>query len=250
LFLLKEQRLLEQEAAIICIQSVWRSKNTRKKHFLSQLNLKIAKFQAIWKSFQTRRFLRRQKRYQKILFVTIQIQIQWRFRQRHRFFVYQFQLNRASKIITKSIRQYVSKCQMLKQAMVHLTRSHAATLIQMWMRRCFVSKRCHQRLCIRQIKAQRILRRFFCRIQLFKLFEKRFLMMLKKKTEKAIKIQALYRIRKAKIRFNLLKDQLEAHKKQEMIRLLWQNTYATRIQTWWKRNSNRNRRLLLDTLNQ
>lgn len=230
-----EQQEAERLAALVTIQSWMRTllakrvrSSYREQHAATQL-------QSFWRGFYCRKMHKRRARCR--LYTQASQAIQRCFRAHVcrcglRAFMHR---HNAACIITRSVRRYCIRRRLERDWCHRLARFHAAIVLQVWLRyqvarirRTRARKRMHG-------SAARILQHFFKRAHFVLVFDKRVQCLLQQKTNAAMKLQSAYRARIARARFHELKDRLEEQKRQEILRCMWENAYATSIQTWWRK---------------
>lgn len=234
-----EQRALEEFAALVSLQS-WRRQAIGKRKAASHVGQRAAfTIQARWRGFYARKMLARRRRFAKYSVAAAQLQRcyrAFRFRQQITSFVREM---RAARVVTRSVRSYVKKRRDFRAWCHRLARYHAAIAIQMWGRRQRVRIQ-RKRTRRQQVDvAVRVLVKFFRWAKFMQRFGLRVRRLLEARTRAATKLQTAYRAKRARARFYLLQDSLEEQRRLEILRGMWENAYASTIQTWWRRRRQR-----------
>lgn len=234
--LVAEQRSSESLAALVCLQSWARVIVAKRVRAEFRVQCSATRVQAVWRGFFCRKMLRRQDRYHRYSRASGSIQRAFRshiFRRELRVWLV---TNRAARVVTRCVRHYCVKQRLERVWLKRLARFHAAIAIQLWFR---VRMRCIRRTRMRKKmlgSAMSVLQRFFKRARFLLLFGRRVHVLLQKKTRAAQTLQTAYRAKVARAKFHALKDTLEAQKRDEMLRAMWENAYATSIQAWWRKS--------------
>lgn len=139
---------------------------------------------------------------------------------------------RAARVITRSVRAYVKKRRDFRARCHRLASYHAAIAIQIWGRRQRARIQ-RKRTRHQQIEAAaRVLAKFFRWARFMRRFGSRVRRLLEARTRGAVKLQTAYRVKRARARFYELQDRLEEQRRLEILRVMWENAYASTIQTW------------------
>lgn len=235
LALVAEQHEMEQLAALVTIQSLARVLIAKRVRSGYRVRHAATLLQACWRGFFCRKMLNRRHRYHQYTLASVSIQKCYRAhifrREVHEFLV----ANRAARVITRTLRRYCAKRRLTRAWLHRLARFHAAIAIQLWLkfrmariRRARARKKMHG-------SAALMMQHFFKRARFLLLFDRRVHLLIQRKMLAAQKLQAAYRAKLARARFHALKDELEAQRREEVLRSMWENAYATAIQRCWRK---------------
>ncbi|KAG7387521.1 hypothetical protein PHYPSEUDO_014043 [Phytophthora pseudosyringae] len=229
------QRENEAIAAALAIQSWIRGMRGKRAAAVHYLHHAATLIQADWRGFHSRRMLKRKKRFIEYNVAAHRVQCfyhSYLFRMRCAVWIEQQQ---AARVITRAFVRYSEKKRDCLAWCHHLARYHAAISIQLWMRR--TRRRIAQTTAKhkRQASARRVIFNFFRYSRFMRCFGLRVEIASKRKTAAAVLLQNAYRAKQARARFYELKVRMEDQRRQEILTLMWNNAYATTIQTWWRK---------------
>jgi hypothetical protein len=236
------QREEEADAAAISIQSWVRGVTGKRAAAVHHLHQAATSIQAGWRSFHCRKMFKRKKRF--VAYTVAAHRVQQFYHSylfRVRFAVW-MQQQRAARVITRTVARYVEKKRDFQAWCHRLARYHAAITVQLWMRRTIARVRSKLAKRKKLANARRILFNFLRRSRFLRCFGMRVDRALKRKTAAAVLLQNAYRAKQARARFYELKVRLEDHRRQEILKLMWDNAYATTIQRWWRKHKLQQRR--------
>lgn len=235
LALVAEQREMERLAALTTIQSLVRVLIAKRVRSGYRVQHAATLLQACWRGFTCRKMLRRKHRYHQYTVASASIQHCFRahvFRREFREFLV---ANRAARVITRTLQRYCAKRRFTRAWLHRLARFHAAIAIQLWFKARMARIRRARARKKKHGSAALIMQHFFKRARFLLLFDRRVHLLLQRKTQATQKLQAAYRAKLARARFHALKDELEAQKREEVLRSMWENAYATSIQRCWRK---------------
>lgn len=235
LALVAEQREMERLAALVTIQSLARVLIAKRMRSRYRVQHAATLLQACWQGFICRKMLRRKHRYHQYTVASASIQRCFRAHVFWREFREFLVANRAARVIMRTLRHYCAKRRLMRVWLHRLARFHAAIAIQLWFKARMARIRCARARKKKHGSAALIIQHFFKRSRFLLLFDRRVHLLLQRKTQAAQKLQAAYRAKLARARFHALKDELEAQKREEVLRSMWENTYATSIQRCWRK---------------
>lgn len=241
-----EQHEMEKLAALVTIQSLARVAIAKRTRSGFLVNHSATLLQACWRGFFCRKMLKRSRRYHQYALASIAIQHCYRAhvfrREFHEFLV----TNRVARIITRAVRRYCARRKLTRAWLHRLARFHAAIAIQLWFK-VHAARLRHTRARTKlRGSAASVMQQFFKRATFLLLFDRRVQVLLRKKTQAAQRLQAAYRAKLARVKFHALKDRLEAQKRDELLRSMWENAYATAIQRCWRKKKKEARRVVLN----
>ncbi|TYZ66223.1 hypothetical protein PybrP1_002108 [[Pythium] brassicae (nom. inval.)] len=234
-----EQQDAERLAALACLQSWTRVLVAKRVRSEYRVQHAATCLQALWRGFCCRKMLCRRDRYLRYTRASRSVQRAFRshvFRRAFRTFL---AANRAARAVTQCVRRYGARRRLQRAWLKRLARFHAAIAIQRWLRvRMRQIRRARARTKMVGSAAS-VMQRFFKRARFLLVFDKRVQLLLQRKTRAAQTLQSAYRARAARMKFHALKDALDARKRDEVLRVMWANAYATSIQTWWRKTRTR-----------
>lgn len=241
--LVAEQQDTESLAALACLQSWTRVLVAKRVRSEYRVQSAATCVQAVWRGFHCRKMLCRRDRYLRYTHASRSVQRAYRthvFRRAFRRFLV---VSRAARRVTQCVQQYGARRRLEHAWLKRLARFHAAITIQRWL--------CERMRHIRRARVKKemvgsaasVMQRFFKRVRFLLVFGQRVQLLLQRKTRAAQTLQSAYRARAARIKFHALKDALDAQKRDELLRFMWANAYATSIQTWWRKTRTLRQRL-------
>ncbi|KAL3671795.1 hypothetical protein V7S43_003704 [Phytophthora oleae] len=241
------QRESEAIAATVAIQSWIRGVKGKQAAAVHHLHQAATLIQARWRGCQARRLSKRKKRF--IAYNEAAHRVQgfyhsYIFRVRCAVWMKQ---QRAARVVTRTFVRYVERKRDFLAWSHHLARYHAAISIQLWIRRTRRRVAKAKAKSDRQANARRVLFKFFRYARFLRCFGLRVESTVKTKTAAAVLLQNAYRAKRARTQFYELKVHLEGQRRQEILTLMWNNAYATTIQTWWRKRKHLARRRLLSS---
>ncbi|DBA00017.1 TPA: hypothetical protein N0F65_002020 [Lagenidium giganteum] len=237
----------EQLAACVTIQSWMRFVLVRLRARMFRINRGLAYFQARWRGFYSRRMLVRERRFHRYVAAVRCVERAYQAYTARCRFVFHFERLKASMIITRRVRGYCKRLRMFRAWLHKLARFHAAVVIQLWYRRTM--RRIWRRRAVRDriVHSAHVVFRFFRYAYFCVVFLRRVESALQHKAAAATTLQRVYRAKRARERFHALKDALEAQKRAQVLRMMWDNAYAMRIQQAWRHKKLRQRPMTAET---
>uniref|UniRef100_K3WGA7 Uncharacterized protein n=1 Tax=Globisporangium ultimum (strain ATCC 200006 / CBS 805.95 / DAOM BR144) TaxID=431595 RepID=K3WGA7_GLOUD len=229
------QQDMEAFAALVTIQSWLRVPIAKRIRSMHRVQYAATQLQSLWRGFHCRKMLTRRQRHRMYTHASRVIQRGFRAHVWRCEFQKFIREHRAACTITQSIKRYCLQRRLLRAWYHRLATFHATIVIQGWVR--YQIAKLHRARARAKMhgSAVQMMQHFFKRAHFLLVFDRRVQRLLQQKTAAAMKLQAAYRAKLARSRFHALKDQLEERKRQEILRIMWENAYATTIQTWWRK---------------